>query len=152
MTMAIVRWDPFRDLAEVQDRVNRVLGEFYGTRGQDDVMRRGAWIPPVDIYEGPNHEMIIKAELPDVRREDIDIRVENNTLTLSGEKKFDDNVKEDQYHRIERVYGQFTRSFSLPATIDTEKVNADYKNGVLIIKLPMREEAKPKQIQVQVGQ
>ncbi len=149
--MAIVRWDPFRDLAEVQDRVNRVLGEFYGTRGQDDVMRRGAWIPPVDIYEGANHEMIIKAELPDVKREDIDIRVENNTLTLTGEKKFDDEVKKDQYHRVERAYGQFSRSFSLPSTIDTEKVAADYRNGVLTIKLPMREEAKPKQIQVQVG-
>ena len=149
--MAIVRWDPFRDLAEVQERVNRVLGEFYGGRGQDDVMRRGNWIPPVDIYEGADHEMIIKAELPEIRREDIDIRVEDNTLTISGEKKLDESVKQDQFHRVERVYGSFTRSFSLPATIDTEKVKADYRNGVLTITLPMREEAKPKQIQVQVG-
>jgi HSP20 family protein len=149
--MAIVRWDPFRDLAEVQERVNRVLGEFYGGRGQDDVMRRGTWIPPVDIYEGPNHEMVIKAELPDIRREDIDIRVEDNTLTISGEKKLDEDVKQEQFHRVERAYGTFTRSFSLPATIDTEKVNAEYKNGVLTVKLPMREEAKPKQIQVKVG-
>ena len=149
--MAVVRWDPFRDLAEVQERVNRVLGEFYGGRGQDDVMRRGTWIPPVDIYEAPNHEMVIKAELPDIRREDIDIRVEDNTLTISGEKKFDEDVKEEQFHRVERAYGTFTRSFSLPATIDTAKVNADYKNGVLTVKLPMREEAKPKQIQVKVG-
>jgi HSP20 family protein len=148
--MAIVRWDPFRDLAEVQERVNRVLGEFYGGRGQDDVMRRGTWIPPVDIYEGPNHEMVIKAELPDIRREDIDIRVEDNTLTISGEKKLDEDVKQEQFHRVERAYGTFARSFSLPATIDTEKVNADYKNGVLTVKLPMREEAKPKQIQVKV--
>ncbi len=149
--MAIVRWDPFRDLAEVQERVNRVLGEFYGGRGQDDVMRRGTWIPPVDIYEGSNHEMVIKAELPDIRREDIDIRVEDNTLTISGEKKLDDEVKQEQFHRVERAYGSFTRSFSLPATIDTEKVSADYKNGVLTVKLPLREEAKPKQIQVKVG-
>ncbi len=149
--MAIVRWDPFRDLAEVQERVNRVLGEFYGGRGEDDVMRRGTWIPPVDIYEGPDHEMILKAELPDIRREDIDIRVEDNTLTISGEKKVDENVKQDQFHRVERAYGTFTRSFTLPATIDTEKVNAEYKNGVLTVKLPMREEAKPKQIQVKVG-
>ena len=148
--MAIVRWDPFRDLAEVQERVNRVLGDFYGTRGQDDVMRRGSWIPPVDIYEGPNHEMIIKAELPDMSRDDIDVRVENNTLTITGEKKLDADVKHDSYHRIERAYGAFSRSFSLPATIATDKVQADYKNGVLTIKLPMREEAKPKQIQVQV--
>jgi HSP20 family protein len=95
--------------------------------------------------------MIIKAELPDLRREDIDIRVEDNTLTISGEKKVDADVKEDQFHRIERVYGNFTRSFSLPATIDTEKVHAEYKNGVLAITLPMREEAKPKQVQVLVG-
>lgn len=149
--MAIVRWDPFRDLAEVQERVNRVLGEFYGGRGQDDVMRRGTWIPPVDIYEGPNHEMVIKAELPDIRREDIDIRVEDNTLTISGEKKLDEDVKQEQFHRVERAYGTFTRSFSLPATIDTEKVAAEFKNGVLTVKLPMREEAKPKQIQVKVG-
>ncbi len=149
--MAIVRWDPFRDLAEVQERVNRALGDFYGTRGSDDVMRRGAWIPPVDIYEGENHEMIIKAEMPDIRQEDLDIRVEDNTLTITGEKKLDENVKQDQFHRVERSYGQFSRSFSLPATIDTEKVSADYKNGVLTIKLPMREEAKPKQIQVKVG-
>jgi HSP20 family protein len=138
-------------MAEVQERVNRVLGDFYGTRGQDDVMRRGAWIPPVDIFEDANHEMVIKAELPDMSREDIDIQVENNTLTITGEKKLDEQVKHDQYHRIERAYGTFSRSFSLPATIATEKVQADYKNGVLTIKLPMREEAKPKQIQVQVG-
>ncbi len=149
--MAMVRWDPFRDLAEVQERVTRALGDFYGARGQDDVMRRGPWVPPVDIYEGQNHEMVIKAELPDIRREDIDIRVEDNTLTITGEKRIDETVKQDQFHRVERMYGTFTRSFTLPATIDTEKVNADYKNGVLTIKLPMREEAKPKQIQVQVG-
>jgi HSP20 family protein len=114
-------------------------------------MRRGPWVPPVDIYEGQNHEMVIKAELPDIKREDIDIRVEDNTLTITGEKKLEDNVKQDQFHRIERMYGTFTRSFTLPAAIDTEKVNAEYRNGVLTIKLPMREEAKPKQIQVQVG-
>jgi HSP20 family protein len=149
--MAIVRWDPFRDLAEVQERVHRALGDFYGTRGSDDVMRRGSWIPPVDIYEGANHEMIIKAEMPDIRQEDLDIRVEDNTLTITGEKKLDQSLKEEQFHRVERAYGQFSRSFSLPATIDTERVSADYKNGVLTVKLPMREEAKPKQIQVQVG-
>ena len=149
--MAMVRWDPFRDLAEVQERVNRALGDFYGGRGQDDVMRRGAWVPPVDIYEGKDHEMVLKAELPDIRREDIDIRVEDNTLTITGEKKLDENIKQDQFHRIERMYGSFTRSFTLPATIDTEKVHAGYKNGVLTVRLPMREEAKPKQIQVQVG-
>src|SRR5512138_3070168 len=110
-TMAIVRWDPFRELAEVQERVHRALGDFYGTRGQDDVMRRGAWIPPVDIYEGDNHEMIITAEMPDIRQDDLDIRVEDNTLTITGEKKLDESVKQDQFHRVERSYGQFSRSF-----------------------------------------
>jgi HSP20 family protein len=148
--MAVVRWDPFRELADVQDRVNRMLGDFYGGRGEDDVMRRGAWVPPVDIYE-KNHEILLKAELPDMPREDIDIRVENNTLTISGEKKLDREAKEDQFHRVERAYGHFARSFSLPATIDIEKVGADYKNGVLTIRLPIREEARPKQIQVQVN-
>jgi HSP20 family protein len=148
--MAIVRWDPFGELAAVQDRVNRMFGSYYGTRGEDDVMRRGSWIPPVDIYE-KDHEILLKAEVPDMQRDQIDIRVENNTLTISGEKKFDQEVKEDQFHRVERSYGRFSRSFSLPATIDTEKVLADYKNGVLTIRLPIRDEAKPKQITVQVS-
>lgn len=148
--MAIVRWDPFRDLADVQDRMNRMFGDYYGRRGEDDVMRRGSWIPPVDIYE-KDHEILLKAEVPDMQRDQIDIRVENNMLTISGEKKFDQEVKEDQFHRVERSYGHFSRSFSLPATIDAEKVQADYKNGVLTIRLPIREEAKPKQITVQVS-
>jgi HSP20 family protein len=147
--MAIVRFDPFRELAIVQDRVNRLFGEAY--RGaDDDVMRRGAWVPPVDIYEADNHTLVIKAELPDMSKEEIDIRVEHNNLTLKGEKKMDASVKDDCCHRIERTYGTFSRSFSLPPTVDTGRVSADYKNGVLTIALPMREEAKPKQIQVQV--
>jgi HSP20 family protein len=148
--MAIVRWDPFGELAAVQDRMNRMFNNYYGTRGEDDVMRRGSWIPPVDIYE-KDHEILLKAEVPDMQRDQIDIRVENNTLTISGEKKFDQEVKEEQFHRVERSYGRFSRSFSLPATVDTEKVLADYKNGVLTIRLPIREEAKPKQITVQVS-
>ncbi len=148
--MAIVRWDPFRELADVQNRMTRLFDDFYGRHGEDDVMRRGAWIPPVDIFE-KDHVVTLKAELPDMQRSDIDIRVENNTLTISGEKKIEKDVKEEDFHRVERTYGHFTRSFSLPATIDTEKVSADYKNGVLTVKLPVREEAKPKQIQVQVN-
>jgi HSP20 family protein len=147
--MAIVRWDPFRELADVQNRMVRLFDDFYGRRGEDDVMRRGAWVPPVDIFE-KDHVVTLKAEIPDMQRGDIDIRVENNTLTISGEKKLEKDVTEDEFHRVERAYGHFSRSFSLPATIDTEKVSADYTNGVLTIKLPLREEAKPKQIQVQV--
>ena len=147
--MAIVRWDPFRELNAAQERMNRLLGDVYRA-ADDDVMRRGAWAPPVDIYDSGNHELVIKAELPDMNKDEIDISVENNTLTLRGEKKMDSAIKEECCHRIERTYGAFSRSFSLPATVDTSKVSADYRNGVLTIKLPTREEAKPKQIQVQV--
>jgi len=129
--------------------VNRLFGDAYRA-ADDDVMRRGAWAPPVDIYESGNHELVIRAELPDMSKDDIAITVENNTLTLSGEKKMDASIKEECCHRIERTYGAFSRAFSLPTTVDTGKVSADYKNGVLTIKLPVREEAKPKQIQVQV--
>ena len=147
--MAIVRWDPFRELNAVQERVNRLFGDVYRT-ADDDVMRRGVWAPAVDIYDSGSHELVIKAELPDMSKDDIAITVENNTLTLSGEKKMDGSIKEECCHRIERTYGSFSRAFSLPTTVDTSKVSADYKNGVLTIKLPVREEAKPKQIQVQV--
>lgn len=147
--MTLVRFDPFRELSVVQDRMNRLLGEIYRP-GEDDVMRRGAWVPPVDIYDSGNHELVIKAELPDMSKDEIEITVENNSLTLRGEKKMDSSIKDECCHRIERTYGAFSRSFSLPPTVDTTKVSADYKNGVLTIKLPLREEAKPKQIQVQV--
>ncbi len=147
--MAIVRWDPLRDLSTVQERMNRLFSDFY--RGaDDDVMRRGTWLPPVDIYETGNHELVIKAELPDMKKEDISITVENNSLTLTGEKKTDETVKDEHYHRVERSYGTFTRTFTLPPTVDSGKVSADYKQGVLTIKLPIKEEAKPKQVQVQV--
>ncbi len=147
--MAIVRWDPFRELTEMQDRMGRLFGELYRRGGgEDDVMRRGSWVPPVDIYDTGNHELVIKAELPDMKREDIQLTVENNMLTISGEKKVDNEMKEENCHRIERTYGTFTRSFSLPNTVNTEKVSADYKNGVLTVRLPMKEEAKPKQISV----
>ena len=108
-------------------------------------------MPPVDIFENDNHELVLKAELPDVTREDISLRVENNTLTISGHKKAETDVKEQQYRRIERTYGSFSRSFTLPATVDASAIAADYKNGVLTVRLPLREEAKPRQIQVAVN-
>jgi HSP20 family protein len=146
--MAIVRFDPFGDLASMQDRIHRIFGEAY--RNDDDVLNRGDWRPPVDIYENGNHEIVLRAELPGLKREDLDIRVENNTLTLRGERKRDTEVKHESYHRIERTYGAFSRSFSLPTTVNTEKVQATFADGVLTITLPIREEAKPRQIQVQV--
>ena len=147
--MNIVRFDPLRDVAALQDRVNRIFADAY-RRDNDDLMTRGAWVPPVDIYETPNHELVLRAELPDVVREDIALRVENNTLTISGERKMDSQIKEEQYHRVERAYGTFSRAFTLPPTVDTSAIGAEYKNGVLTVRLPLREEAKPKQIQVQV--
>jgi HSP20 family protein len=148
--MNIVRFDPLRDMATLQDRVNRIFADAY-RRDNDDLMTRGAWVPPVDIYETGNHELVLRAELPDVPREDIALRVENNTLTISGQRKMDSEIKEEQYHRIERTYGTFSRAFTLPPTVDTSAIGAEYKNGVLTVRLPLREEAKPKQIQVQVS-
>jgi len=128
--MTIVRWDPFRD--------------FGFSTGN-------TWVPPVDIYQTSEHELVLKAELPDLSREDIDITVENFVLTLKGEKKLASEVKEEQFHHVERSYGSFSRSFSLPRTVDATKVAADYKNGVLTVRLPLREEAKPRQIKVDVA-
>jgi HSP20 family protein len=148
--MNIVRLDPFREMAVLQDRVNRVFGDL-GRRFDDDVAARGAWVPAVDVFENDQHELVLKAELPDLKREDIDIRVENNALTLSGQKKAEQEFSEDRYHRIERTFGHFSRTFSLPNTVDTGRISAEYKNGVLTVKLPKRDDAKPKQIQVQVN-
>jgi HSP20 family protein len=148
--MNIVRFDPFREMAALQDRVNRAFGDL-NRRFDDDLTVRGTWTPSVDIYESENHSLVLKAELPDVAKEDIDLRVENNTLTISGTKKMDKEVKEQQYHRIERVYGSFSRTFTLPPTVDAGKIGAEFKNGVLTVTLPLREEAKPRQIQVAVN-
>jgi HSP20 family protein len=147
----MVRWsDPFRDFTQLQDRINRVFSEAYG-RNDEGLLTSGAWVPPVDIYQNGDSEVVLKAELPDMNRDDIDITVDNGTLTIRGEKKFASDVKEDQFHRIERRYGTFSRSFSLPRTVDATKVAADYRNGVLTVRLPVREEAKPRQIKVDVA-
>jgi HSP20 family protein len=150
--MAIVRWDPFREFTQLQDRLNRVFVDAHGRTGSDDaLMTSGAWAPPVDIYQNGDHELVLKAELPDMSRDDIDITVDNGTLTIKGEKKFASDVKEEQFHRIERRYGTFSRSFSLPPTVDPGKVAAEYRQGVLTVRLPLREEAKPRTIKVDVA-
>ena len=149
--MNIVRFDPFREMTSLQERVNRIFADAYSRHGEDDLTSRGSWVPPVDIFENDKHELVLKAELPDVTREDINLRVENNTLTIGGQKKAETEVKEQQYRRIERAYGSFSRSFTLPATVDTGAIAAEFKNGVLTIRLPLREEAKPRQIQVAVN-
>jgi HSP20 family protein len=149
--MTLVRWDPFREFAQIQDRFNRAFSTAYGPGSDEGFLTSGAWVPPVDIYQNGDHELVLKAELPDMTREDIDITVDNGTLTLKGEKKFAAEPKDDQYHRIERRYGAFSRSFSLPPTVDVSKVAAEYKNGVLSVRLPLREEAKPRSIKVDVA-
>ncbi len=148
--MAMTRFDPFRDLAVLQDRMNRLFNDTYGRGREDDLMNRGTWTPAVDIYE-VDGTLMLKAELPDMRREDIDVSVENNTLTIRGERTLDNDVKQGNFHRIERSYGSFVRQFSLPATVDAGKIAAEYKNGVLTLKLPVREEAKPRTINIEVA-
>ena len=150
--MTLVRWsDPIREFAQLQDRINRVFTDSYGRGNDDSLMTTGAWVPPVDIYHNGDHEVVLKAELPDMTREDIDITVDKSTLTIKGDKKLSSDVKEEQFHRIERRYGAFSRSFTLPPTVDATKVSADYRNGVLTVRLPLREEAKPRQIKVEVA-
>ena len=150
--MTIVRWEPFRHLLNVQDRMNRLFDESYagqsrGTAGADDWALGGSWAPAVDIYEQDGH-IVMKAELPGVDPKAVDIRLENNTLTLRGERKLDQEVKEDSYHRVERAYGTFSRSFTLPTVVDQGSIKAEYKDGVLKLTLPKREEAKARQIQI----
>jgi HSP20 family protein len=144
--MTVVRWDPFRDLITLQDRMNRLFDEsMRGARPADESTT--SWSPAVDIYETEN-EIVLKAELPEVNQKDIDIQIENSTLTIQGERKPDTTIKQENYHRIERATGRFNRSFTLPSLVDQEKIKAEYKDGVLRIELPKREERKPKQIKV----
>lgn len=143
--MAIVRWEPARELAGMEiDRLNRMFSEFYG-----EPFTRG-WVPAVDIYETDDHEVVLKAELPEMRREDIHLTFENGVLTLKGERKVEEETKRENFQRMERRYGSFSRSFTLPNTVDAARISAAYKDGVLTIRLPQREEAKPKQIAVNV--
>ena len=145
--MAIVRWDPFRDL---QERMNRMFDESSrGTGRGEDWGLGGAWAPPVDIYEKDGN-IVVKAELAGVDPKDVDVRIENNTLTIRGERKIDHEVKHEHYHRVERAYGAFTRSFSLPSVLDQEKIKAEFKDGVLQVTLPKHERALPKQINIAV--
>ena len=147
--MAMTRFDPFREFSTLQDRMHRLFGDVY--LRDEDVDQRGSWVPPVDIYETDGHDLVIKAELPDMTREAIEVTVEHNTLTLKGTKNPPADVKDEQVRRSERHYGAFVRSFTLPTTVDAAKVAAEYRNGVLTVKLPYREEAKPRTINVEVA-
>jgi HSP20 family protein len=145
--MAVVRWDPFRDLGMLQDRMNRLFDDAGRGWRSDEPAATTSWSPSVDIFETEG-EIVVKAELPGTDRKDITLHLENNVLTLRGERRFEKETKEENYHRIERAYGNFSRSFSIPATVDEETIRADYKDGVLKIVLPKKEQAKPKQIKI----
>ena len=150
--MAIVRWEPVRDLVSLQDRMNSLFNQsFRGLNrgGTEEDWAQGAWSPAVDIYEKDGN-IVLKAELPGIDTKDVDVSVENNILTLRGERRFDQEVQRENYQRVERSYGAFTRSFTLPTVVDTEKIKAEFKDGVLRMTLPKKEEAKPKQISINV--
>jgi HSP20 family protein len=147
--MAIVRWEPFRDLVTAQRDFDRLFrGAFSAQSGETELSTR-SWAPPVDIYETED-AIVLKAELPGVDPKDVEVRVEDNTLYLKGERKFEKEVKEQNYHRVERSYGSFARSFSLPNSISTDQVKAEFKDGLLTLTMPKREEAKPKTIKIDV--
>lgn len=145
----LTRWEPFREFATLQDRINRVFRDSY-SGAQDDSLTTSSFAPAVDVYED-EHKVTLKIEVPGIDEKDIDVRVENNTLTVHGERKIEKEEKEENYRRVERQYGSFTRTFTLPQTVDTENVAATYDKGVLKINLPKKAEAKPKQIKVNVS-
>ena len=145
----LTRWEPFREFSTLQDRMNRLFRETY-SEGQDQSLTASTFAPAVDVYED-EHNVTLKIEVPGIDEKDIDVRIENNTLTVHGERKIEKEEKEENYRRVERQYGSFTRTFTLPTTVDTENVSATYDKGVLKITLPKKAEAKPKQIKVNVG-
>ena len=145
----LTRWDPYRELNTLQDRMNRLFNASF-SEGRDESLDTSSFAPAVDVYED-EHNVTLKVEVPGIEEKDIDVRIENNVLTIHGERKFEKEEKEENYRRIERQYGSFTRTFTLPTTVDTESVSANYEKGVLKVKLAKKAEAKPKQIKVNVG-
>lgn len=148
--MNIVKYDPFGDLRSLQDEVNRLFSGTFARSGRQDEVLRGAWNPQVDIFENKN-EIVLEAELPGMKAEDVNISIENNVLTLHGERKFEKKDERDNFHRVERSYGSFTRSFTLPPTVSSENANAEFENGVLRLTLAKREEAKPRRIEIKAN-
>jgi HSP20 family protein len=142
------RWEPSRGATTLQEQINRVFGDMLERTSEESNLT--PWAPAVDIFE-TEHELVLKADLPDVNPQDLDIRVENNILTIRGERKFENRVNEENYLRVERAYGSFSRNFSLANSVKSDAIRADYQNGVLTLSIPKREEAKPKQIKVNVG-
>ena len=145
----LTRWEPFREFVTLQDRMNRLFRESY-PEGREEALTTSTFAPPVDVYED-EHSITLKIEVPGIDEKDIDVRLENNTLTVHGERKFEKEEKEENYRRVERQYGSFTRTFTVPNTVDAENVTANYDKGVLKVQLAKKSEAKPKQIKVNVG-
>ena len=150
MSDRLVRWDPFRDLVSIQDELSRLFGRTFGGSEALRPSGSGAWMPSMDVYETED-KIVAKLELPGIEPDNVDVSVEDSILTISGRREFSDEVKEESYHRVERRYGSFTRAITLPQTADTEKVNADFDNGVLTIEVGKAEKAKPKKIQVKAS-
>ena len=150
----LTRFVPFRsplaDMAVLQNRLNSIFSDFNLPEGERESLAMGSFIPPVDVYEDTN-QVMLKLEVPGIKQEDLDVHVENQTLTVKGERKFEKNEKEENFQRIERRYGSFTRSFTLPQTVDTSAVKANYEHGLLTISLAKKEAAKPKQVKVEIG-
>ena len=146
--MAIIRWDPLRELSTLE---HNWLRDFYTPASADDVALPGTWAPPVDIYENGKDELVIKAELPGFKPEDVSVTVEGDVLTFGGERKLAQDLREKHWRRIERRYGKFSRSFSLPPTVNADQVSAEYKDGTLTVTLPLREEAKPRRVSVKAA-
>ena len=144
----LTRWDPFREFSTLQDRMNRLFRDSYGDR--EEALTTSTFAPPVDVYEDEHH-VTLNIEVPGIDEKDIDVRVENNLLTVHGERKFEKEQKEENFRRVERQYGSFTRSFTLPNTVDTDNIQASYGKGVLKVQLAKKAEAKPKQIKVNVS-
>ncbi len=146
----LTRWDPFREFVTIQDRMNRLFRDSYAPDSREEALTTTTFAPAVDVYED-EHNITLKIEVPGIEEKDIDVRIENHTLTVHGERKFEKEEKEENFRRVERQYGSFTRTFTLPSTVDHEKVQADYDKGVLKVTLAKKAEAKPKQIKVNVG-
>ena len=148
--MAIVRWDPFREVVSMQNRLNSLFQDYSRGQSDDEVLSAASFAPPVDIYED-DQKLGLKLEVPGVKQDDIDIQVEGRTLTVRGERKFDKEEKQENFHRVEHRYGTFARSFTLPNSVDAENVKATYDAGVLQLEFPKKAEAKPRQIKIGVG-
>ena len=145
--MAIIRWDPFRDMVSLREKMNRLFEDVFTGRSEDRELTPSTWAPAVDIFETEN-DLIMTAEVPGINEKDIEIKIEDNTLTLKGERKFEKETKEENYHRLERSYGSFYRAFTLPNSVDVDKIHAEHENGILKITMPKRHELKPRNVKI----